>query len=102
MKKTIFVCALALLTGACVCDNGRESIQQRYYEQPAYMTQQPQQATVTYRSYVQASYTQPVRQQVVYQQPVQRPVYQQPVYQRRVYPQQVVQQPVCTCRICGC
>ena len=92
MKKTIFVCALALLTGACVCDNGRESMQQRYYEQPAYMTQQPQQATVTYRSYVQASYTQPVRQQVVYQQPVQRPV----------YPQQVIQQPVCTCRICGC
>ena len=97
MKKTIFVCALALLTGACVCDNGRESMQQRYYEQPAYMAQQPQQATVTYRSYVQASYTQPVRQQVVYQQPVQRPVYQRPVY-----PQQVIQQPVCTCRICGC
>ena len=92
MKKTIFVCALALLTGACVCDNGRESMQQRYYEQPAYVAQQPQQATVTYRSYVQASYTQPVRQQVVYQQPVQRPV----------YPQQVIQQPVCTCRICGC
>ena len=92
MKKTIFVCALALLTGACVCDNGRESMQQRYYEQPAYVAQQPQQATVTYRSYVQASYTQPVRQQVVYQQPVQRPVYQQ----------QVIQQPVCTCRICGC
>ncbi len=93
MKKTIFVCALALLTGACVCDNGRESMQQRYYEQPSYMTQQPQQATVTYRSYVQASYTQPMRQQVVYQQPV---------YQRPVYQQQVVQQPVCTCRICGC
>ena len=94
MKKTIFVCGLALLTSACVCDNGRESMQQRYYEQPSYMTQQPQQATVTYRSYVQASYTQPVRQQVVYQQPVQ---------QRPVYQQQMMQQPmVCTCRFCGC
>lgn len=89
MKKTIIACGLALLTSACVCDNIRgneyQPVEQRYaYAQPA----QPQQATLTYRSYVQASYTQPVRQQVVYQQPV--------------YQQQVVRQPRCVCQLCGC
>ena len=100
MKKTIFICGLALLTAACTCNNAREYDYQpeaQYgYMQPAYA--QPQQATLTYRSYVQASYTRPVQQQVVYQ-PV---MMQQP---RPMLIQQPVQQPVCPCmqrRTCPC
>lgn len=96
MKKTVFICGLALLTAACTCNNTREYEYQpeQYgyeYAQPA-----PQQATLTYRSYVQASYSRPVQQQVVYQpvmvQPrpamIQRPMMQHacPCMQRRTCP----------------
>lgn len=99
MKKTMFICGLALLTAACTCDNAREyeyQPQEQYayeYAQPA-----PQHATLTYRSYVQASYSRPVQQQVVYQ-PV---MVQQP---RPMMIQPPVQQHVCPCmqrRTCPC
>ena len=102
MKKTLFICGLALLTSACVCENAREyNRQQAYaYEQPTYGMVQPapQQATVTYRSYVQASYSQPVRQQVVYQPVMVQP---RPVM---IQPRPVMQQPTCACqhRTCPC
>lgn len=105
MKKTVFICGLALLTAACTCDYAREreyqDAEQYAYEQP--VAPQPQQATITYRSYVQASYSRPVRQQVVYKQPVQvvRPV----VVQQPVVQQPVMQQPTCPCaqrRTCPC
>ena len=99
MKKTVFICGLALLTGACACDCGNV----REYNQPEqygyeYAQPAPQQATLTYRSYVQASYSRPVQQKVVYK-PV---MVQQP---RPVMIQQPVQQPVCPCaqrRTCPC
>ena len=101
MKKTVFICGLALLTSACACDcaDVREYREpQTYaYEQPAAQPA-PQQATITYRSYVQASYTKPMRPQVVYQ-PV---MVQQP---RPVMMQQPAPQPICPCqqhRTCPC
>ncbi len=105
MKKTVFICGLALLTAACTCNNDREydyQPQDPYaYEQPEMAQPAPQQATITYRSYVQASYSRPVQQQVVYK-PVPVMV-QQP---RPVMVQQpVAQQPACPCaqrRTCPC
>ena len=99
MKKTVFICGLALLTAACTCDYAREreyQPEEQYgyeYAQPA-----PQQATITYRSYVQASYSKPVQPRVVYQ-PV---MVQQP---RPVMIQQPAPQPICPCqqhRTCPC
>ena len=99
MKKTIFVCGLALLTSACACDcSDVREVEPRYAYEQEYAQPAPQQATLTYRSYVQASYSRPVQQQVVYQ-PV---MVQQP---RPVMVQQPVMQHTCPCaqrRTCPC
>ena len=104
MKKTVFICGMALLTAACTCPNNytREYSPEAQYRSGQAGYTQPQQATITYRSYVQASYTRPVKQQVVYQ-PVM--VQQRPIMVQQ--PARPLMQNACPCRQhrtcpCGC
>ncbi len=103
MKKTMFICGLALLTAACTCDYARErdyQPQEYAYAEPSYTNSQ--QATITYRSYVQASYSRPVQQQIVYQQV---PMMVQQQYRPMMMQQPVMQRPSCPCaqhRTCPC